>query len=230
VGWLVSESELEAKLALAETAFQRHRQSNFAERAKRMNAAADILENEQDRLGRLITLEMGKPLAQARAEVAKCATACRYYATHAERLLADEPVPDADGHCFVRFEPLGVVLAVMPWNFPFWRVIRFAVPALMAGNVGLLKHAGNVPQCGLALEELFLGAGFAEGCFQYLAIESETVRRVIEDSRVAAVTLTGSVAAGSAVASVAGKQIKRSVLELGRVKVNVANWARRLYK
>jgi len=211
----LSENELEARLALAETAFQRHRQSSFAERAERMIAAATILENEQDRLARLMTLEMGKPLQQARAEAAKCATACRYYAAHAERLLADEPVPDAEGRCFVRFEPLGAVLAVMPWNFPFWQVVRFAAPALMAGNVGLLKHAGNVPQCGLALEELFLGAGFAEGCFQYLAIESKTVRRVIEDPRVAAVTLTGSVAAGSAVAAVAGKQIKRSVLELG---------------
>ncbi|HEV3270740.1 MAG TPA: NAD-dependent succinate-semialdehyde dehydrogenase [Candidatus Methylacidiphilales bacterium] len=211
----LSENELEAKLALAETTFQRHRQSSFAERAEKMIAAAEILENEQDRLARLMTLEMGKPLQQARAEAAKCATACRYYAAHAERLLADEPLPEADGRCFVRFEPLGVVLAVMPWNFPFWQVVRFAAPALMAGNVGLLKHAGNVPQCALALEELFLRAGFAEGCFQYLAIESKTVQRVIEDSRVAAVTLTGSVAAGSAVASIAGKQIKRSVLELG---------------
>ena len=180
-----------------------------------MIAAADILEKEQDRLGRLMTLEMGKPLQQARAEAAKCATACRYYAAHAERLLADEEIPDAEGRCFVRFEPLGAVLAVMPWNFPFWQVVRFAAPALMAGNVGLLKHAGNVPQCGLALEDLFRRAGFAEGCFQNLAIESRTVQRVIEDPRVAAVTLTGSVAAGSAVASVAGKQIKRSVLELG---------------
>jgi succinate-semialdehyde dehydrogenase / glutarate-semialdehyde dehydrogenase len=211
----LSDGELEAKLALAKAAFQRHRRSSFAERAERMIAAAEIFENEQDRLARLMTLEMGKPLQQARAEAAKCATACRYYAAHAERLLADEKIPDADGRCFVRFEPLGVVLAVMPWNFPFWQVVRFAAPALMAGNAGLLKHAGTVPQCGLALEELFLRAGFPDGCFQYLAIASETVPRVIEDSRVAAVTLTGSVAAGSAVASIAGKQIKRSVLELG---------------
>lgn len=211
----LSDGELEAKLALAESAFLHHRRSSFAERAEKMNAAAEILENEQDRLALLMTLEMGKPLQQARAEADKCATACRYYATHAERLLADEPIAGADGRCFVRFEPLGVVLAVMPWNFPFWQVVRFAAPALMAGNVGLLKHAGNVPQCGLALEELFLRAGFAEGCFQYLAIESKTVQRVIEDSRVAAVTLTGSVGAGSAVASIAGKQIKRTVLELG---------------
>jgi succinate-semialdehyde dehydrogenase/glutarate-semialdehyde dehydrogenase len=211
----LSDGELEVKLARAEAAFQRHRQSSFSMRAEGMLAAADILEKEQDRLARLMTLEMGKPLEQARAEAAKCATACRYYAAHAERLLADEPLPEADGRCFVRFEPLGAVLAIMPWNFPFWQVVRFAAPALMAGNVGLLKHAGNVPQCGLAFEELFLRAGFAEGCFQYLAIESKTVARVIEDPRVAAVTLTGSVAAGSAVAAVAGKQIKRTVLELG---------------
>ncbi len=144
----LSEEELEVKLALAAETFQRHRRTSFADRAQKMIAAADILENEQDRLGWLMTLEMGKPLAEACAEAAKCATACRYYAANAERLLADEPIPDADGICFVRHEPLGAVLAVMPWNFPFWQVIRFAAPALMAGNVGLLKHAGNVPQCG----------------------------------------------------------------------------------
>ena len=207
--------ELEAKLALAAATFAKHRLSSFAERSEKMVRAAAIFEDEQDGLARLMTLEMGKPLAQARAEAAKCATACRYYAAHAERLLADEKIPDADGRCFVRFEPLGAVLAVMPWNFPFWQVVRFAVPALMAGNVGLLKHAGNVPQCGLALEELFRRAGFAEGCFQYLAIESNAVARVIEDPRVMAVTLTGSVGAGRAVASIAGKKIKPCVLELG---------------
>jgi succinate-semialdehyde dehydrogenase/glutarate-semialdehyde dehydrogenase len=211
----LSEDELKAKLALAGAAFQFQRQSSFAERAEKMIAAAVILEKEQDRLGRLMTLEMGKPLKQARAEAAKCATACRYYAKHAERMLADEPIPEADGRCFIRFEPLGVVLAVMPWNFPFWQVVRFAAPALMAGNVGLLKHAGNVPQCGMALEEIFLRAGFAGGCFQYLPIESQMVARVIADPRVAAVTLTGSVGAGRAVAAVAGKFIKRTVLELG---------------
>ncbi len=211
----LSESELEAKLARAEAAFVRHRTSSFSERAEKMIAAAEILENEQDRLAWLMTLEMGKPLAQARAEATKCATACRYYAAHAERFLADEPIPEAEGRCFVRFEPLGAVLAVLPWNFPFWQVVRFAAPALMAGNVGLLKHAGNVPQCGLALEELFLRAGFDEGCFQYLAIESKTVQRVIEDPRVAAVTLTGSLGAGASVAAIAGKAIKRTVLELG---------------
>ena len=211
----LSDAELETKIALAETAFQRHRLSSFADRAVRMNAAAEIFESEQDRLARLMTLEMGKPLEQARAEAAKCAAGCRYYAANAERLLADEPVPDAEGKCFVRFEPIGAVLAIMPWNFPFWQVMRFAAPALMAGNVGLLKHANNVPQCALALEKLFLRAGFAEGCFQNLLIEIETIERVIADPRVAAVTLTGSVAAGRGVAAGAGKHLKRTVLELG---------------
>jgi succinate-semialdehyde dehydrogenase/glutarate-semialdehyde dehydrogenase len=211
----LTDEEVQSRLALAESAFQRHRQSSFAERADKMMAAAEIFESEQDRLAWLMTLEMGKPLTQARAEAAKCATACRYYATRAERLLADEPIPDADGRCFVRFEPLGAILAIMPWNFPFWQVVRFAAPNLMAGNVGLLKHAENVPQCAMALEELFLRAGFPEGCFQNLAIETETVQRVVEDPRVAAVTLTGSVRAGRAVAGIAGKQLKRAVLELG---------------
>jgi succinate-semialdehyde dehydrogenase/glutarate-semialdehyde dehydrogenase len=211
----LSEAELETKLARAESAFAQHRLSTFAERAEKMNAAADILEAEQDRLAWLMTLEMGKPLAQARTEAAKCASGCRYFGANAERLLADEPVPDAEGKCFVRYEPIGPVLALMPWNYPFWQVVRFAAPALMAGNVGLLKHANNVPQCGLALEELFLRAGFAEGCFQNLLIEIETIERVIADPRVAAVTLTGSVAAGRAVAAQAGKHLKRTVLELG---------------
>jgi len=211
----LTEKELDAKLTLAAATFEKHRHSSFAERSEKLLRAAAIFEDEQDRLGRLMTLEMGKPLTQAKAEAAKCASACRYYAAHAERLLADETIPDAAGRCFVRREPLGAVLAVMPWNFPFWQVVRFAAPALMAGNVGLLKHAGNVPQCGLALEDLFRRAGFAEGCFQYLAIGSETVARVIEDPRVAAVTLTGSVGAGRAVAAIAGKEIKRTVLELG---------------
>ena len=180
-----------------------------------MRAAAEILEAEKERFARMMTLEMGKPLAQARAEVEKCAAGCRFYAGHAEKFLADEPVLDAAGRCHVRYEPLGTVLAIMPWNFPFWQVIRFAAPALMAGNVGLLKHAGNVPQCGMALEDLFLRAGFPEGCFQNLLIEIETIARVIEDERVVAVTLTGSVGAGRAVAAAAGKALKRTVLELG---------------
>jgi succinate-semialdehyde dehydrogenase/glutarate-semialdehyde dehydrogenase len=211
----LSEKEIEAKLAKAQAAFQHQRGTPFQERAMRMLAAADILEQKQDEFGRLMTLEMGKPLEQAKQEAAKCAVACRYYAENAERFLADEPIPDGDGQCFIRYQPLGIVLAVMPWNFPFWQVIRFAAPALMAGNVGLLKHAATVPQCGMALEDIFLRAGFPEGCFQYLAIESKAVQRIIEDPRVAAVTLTGSVGAGSSVAAIAGKQIKRTVLELG---------------
>jgi succinate-semialdehyde dehydrogenase/glutarate-semialdehyde dehydrogenase len=208
-------AELEAKLARAQAAFAAHRRTSFAARAEKMRAAGDVFEREAETFARIMTLEMGKPLAQARAEAEKCATACRYYAARAETFLADAPVPEAEGRCHVRYEPLGPVLAIMPWNFPFWQVVRFAAPALMAGNVGLLKHAGSVPQCGLALEDVFRRAGFAEGCFQNLLIETETVARVIEDERVAAVTLTGSVGAGRAVAAAAGKAIKRTVLELG---------------
>ncbi len=211
----LSGSELEEKLARAQAAFGAHRRTSFSRRAEWMLAAARIIEEEQERFARLMTLEMGKPLAQARAEAAKCAAGCRFYADNAGKFLADEPVPEAEGRCHVRFEPLGPVLAVMPWNFPFWQVVRFAAPALMAGNVGLLKHAGSVPQCALALEEIFRRAGFPEGCFQNLFIENETVERVIADDRVAAVTLTGSVGAGRAVAAAAGKAIKRVVLELG---------------
>jgi succinate-semialdehyde dehydrogenase/glutarate-semialdehyde dehydrogenase len=211
----LTDAELEAKLARAVEAFAAHRRTTFAERAARMIAAAGILERDKERFARLMTLEMGKPLVQARSEVQKCATGCRYYAAHAEKFLADEPLPDASGRCHVRYEPLGAVLAIMPWNFPFWQVMRFAAPALMAGNVGLLKHAPSVPQCALALEELLLRAGFPEGCFQNLLIENEAVARVIEDERVAAVTLTGSVGAGRAVAAAAGRAIKRTVLELG---------------
>ena len=211
----LSDAELENKLALAEAAFAQHRQMSFTDRAEKLLAAGEIFENEKDRLGWLATLEMGKPIHQAQAEAAKCATACRFYAKHAETFLADERLPEAEGRCHVRFEPLGAVLAVMPWNYPFWQVARFIAPALMAGNVGLLKHAASVPQCAIALEELFLRAGFPEGCFQNLAIENTAVSHVIEDERVAAVTLTGSVGAGSAVAALAGKLIKPTVLELG---------------
>lgn len=211
----LSVAELENKIARAAAAFQRHRLSSFGERSKKMLRAAEIFENEQDRLGKLMALEMGKPLGQARAEAAKCATACHYYAEHAGPMLADELVEGMEGRSLIRFEPLGIILAIMPWNFPLWQAVRFIAPALMAGNVGLLKHAGNVPQCAMALEEIFLRAGFEASCFQYLAIESGMVQDVIEDSRVAAVTLTGSIGAGSAVAAVAGKEIKRTVLELG---------------
>jgi succinate-semialdehyde dehydrogenase/glutarate-semialdehyde dehydrogenase len=211
----LSAEELESRLALASRAYLAHRQTSFAERAARMNRAAAIFEADQDRLAHLMALEMGKPLAQGRAEVVKCAAGCRYYAQHAERILADEPIDAGEGTSFVRYEPIGAVLAGMPWNYPIWQVVRFAAPTLMAGNVVLLKHADNVPQCGEALEDIFLRAGFPEGCFQYLSIPVARVEAVIEDPRIAAVTLTGSLAAGSAVAGIAGRKIKRSVLELG---------------
>jgi succinate-semialdehyde dehydrogenase/glutarate-semialdehyde dehydrogenase len=162
-----------------------------------------------------MTLEMGKPIGAARAEAAKCATACRYYVEHGERLLADEPIEAGQGQSFIRYQPIGPVLAVMPWNFPFWQVFRFAAPALMAGNVGLLKHASNVPQCALAIEEVIRRAGFPADVFQTLLIGSAQVGRVLDDPRVKAATLTGSEAAGAQVASHAGRQIKKTVLELG---------------
>jgi succinate-semialdehyde dehydrogenase/glutarate-semialdehyde dehydrogenase len=206
---------IEMRLQQAAAAFGRYRGTAFAERAPRMIRAAQILEAGRDRFGRLMTSEMGKPLQAARQEAAKCAWACRYYAQNAERLLADERVETDAGLSYIRCQPLGPVLAIMPWNFPFWQVFRFAAPALMAGNVGLLKHASNVPQCALAIEEIFRSAGFPEGAFQTLLIGSAQVPRVLDDPRVAAATLTGSDDAGSQVASVAGRRIKKTVLELG---------------
>ncbi len=211
----LTEAQLEEKLQRAERAFQRHRRTGFADRARWLTAAAGILESEQDRIGRIMTLEMGKAIGAARAEAAKCALACRYYAMHGERLLADEPVEGVPGRAFVRYQPIGPVLAVMPWNFPFWQVFRFAAPALMAGNVGLLKHASNVPQCALEIEDILRRAGFPEYAFQTLLIGSKQAARVIEDRRVRAATLTGSEPAGAQVASEAGRRIKKTVLELG---------------
>ncbi|WP_030992273.1 NADP-dependent succinic semialdehyde dehydrogenase [Streptomyces sp. NRRL S-1813] len=213
--------EIEDHLVRADQAFQEHRNSSFAYRKERMLAAADLLDADQDGIARTMTTEMGKPLAQARAEAAKCAKTMRWYAEHAEALLADEPPDPADVsdsgaiRAVVRYRPLGTVLAVMPWNFPLWQVVRFAAPALMAGNTGLLKHASNVPQTALYLEELFRRAGFPEGCFQTLLIGSGAVEDVLRDPRVAAATLTGSEPAGRAVASTAGDEIKKTVLELG---------------
>ncbi len=180
-----------------------------------MLRAAKILADEKQTFARTMTLEMGKPINAAVQEAEKCAWVCRYYAENAERHLTDEVVETNATKSFVRYQPLGVVLAVMPWNFPFWQVFRFAAPALIAGNVGLLKHASNVPQCALAIEDIFRRAGFFEGAFQTLLIGSDAVQTVLEDARVAAATLTGSEPAGRSVASVAGKQIKKTVLELG---------------
>ncbi len=211
----LTDREIDQKLQLASEAFERHRKTSFAERAKRMTCAAEILEKDTDRFARVMTLEMGKTLESARAEALKCASACRYYVENAERFLADEEVVTNASRSFIHYQPIGAVLAVMPWNFPFWQVFRFAAPALMAGNVGLLKHASNVPQCALAIEDIFRQAGFAEGVFQALLIGADKVQQVLDDPRVAAATLTGSGPAGSNVASEAGKQIKKTVLELG---------------
>ncbi len=207
--------EIEAALARADAAWHAYRRTSYAARAGWLTAAAEILEKEQDRLGRLMTIEMGKPIGAARAEAAKCALACRYYAEHGERLLADEAVDVGAGRAFLRYQPIGVVLAVMPWNFPFWQAFRFAAPALMAGNVGLLKHASNVPQCALAIEEIVRRASFPPDVFQTLLIGAAAVEGILNDHRIAAATLTGSEPAGMAVASQAGRQIKKTVLELG---------------
>jgi succinate-semialdehyde dehydrogenase/glutarate-semialdehyde dehydrogenase len=208
-------AQLEARLRCAADAYRRHRRTSFAERAKMMARAGEILESEKEAFGRIMAAEMGKTLRSGMDEAAKSAWGCRYYAEHAERFLADEVVQTTASRSFVTYQPIGPILAIMPWNFPFWQVFRFAAPALMAGNVGLLKHASNVPQCALAIEEIFRRAGFAEGVFQTLLIETDQVKSVIEDRRVAAVTLTGSNAAGSQVASTAGRAIKKTVLELG---------------
>ncbi|MFF2142867.1 NADP-dependent succinic semialdehyde dehydrogenase [Kitasatospora sp. NPDC058190] len=212
---------IERRLARAEAAFHSYRNTSFAARAELLRRAADLLDQDQEAVARTMTEEMGKPLAAARAEAAKCAKAMRWYAENAEELLADEHPAQADvadsgaARAYVRYRPLGPVLAVMPWNFPFWQVIRFAAPALMAGNVGLLKHASNVPRTALAIEELFRRAGFPEGCFQTLLIGSGAVEGVVRDRRVAAVTLTGSEPAGRSVAAVAADEVKKAVLELG---------------
>ncbi|WP_086565704.1 NADP-dependent succinic semialdehyde dehydrogenase [Streptomyces africanus] len=217
----MGEEEIERRLQLAEATFRTYRTTTFDERARLLRKAADLLEEDQQDIARVLTTEMGKPIQQARAEAAKCAKAMRWYADHAEELLADEEPSDTDvkdsgaSRVRVRYRPLGPVLAVMPWNFPLWQVVRFAAPALMAGNVGLLKHASNVPQTALYLEDLFHRAGFTEGCFQTLLIGSAAVDDILRDERVKAATLTGSEPAGRAVASTAGEMVKKTVLELG---------------
>ena len=209
------EAEIERRVALAAEEFSRWRRTGWKHRAERMTKAADLLESRKTEWGRRMTLEMGKPIGAAAAEAEKCAWACRFYAENAERFLSEEPAPTDASRSFVRYDPLGPILAVMPWNFPFWQVFRFAAPALMAGNVGLLKHASNVPDCALAIEEIFRAAGFPEGAFQTLLIGSDRVEKLIEDPRIAAVTLTGSEGAGVSVGRTAGAQIKKCVLELG---------------
>ncbi len=211
----LDDAQLDDKIARAAEAYRGYRRIPLAQRARWLEGAAAILEKERGEFGRIMTLEMGKPIEAARQEAAKCALACRYYVEHGERLLADEPVELGGPRSFIRYEPIGPVLAVMPWNFPFWQVFRFLAPALMAGNVGLLKHSSNVPQCALAIEDIVRRAGFPANVFQTLLIGSEQVRRVIDDPRVKAVTLTGSEPAGRLVAAQAGGQIKKTVLELG---------------
>ena len=208
-------SEIEGRLARAATARLTWARTPLAERVKIVRRAGELLEQRKEQYGRLMTLEMGKTLRSAVEEAAKCAVGCRYYAEHADAFLSDELV-DVEGETgYVAFQPIGVVLAIMPWNFPFWQVIRFAAPALCAGNVGLLKHASNVPQCALALEELFRDAGAPEGVFQTLLVGSDTIPRILDDDRVAAATLTGSEHAGMEVAARAGQKLKKTVLELG---------------
>src|SRR5438876_231311 len=210
-----NDAEIEKRLSRADRAFLRYRRKRFAKRAQLMMTVASLLHAEKDELARVITLEMGKLFRAALEEIEKCARACRFYAENGERFLEDEPAQTDAARSYVRYEPLGPVLAIMPWNFPFWQVFRFAAPALIAGNVGVLKHAANVPQCALAIEKIFCRAGFDEGVFQTLLIEAEQVEHLIVDPRVKAVTLTGSERAGSAVASAAAREIKKAVLELG---------------
>ena len=211
----LSSAEIEQKLQLAVATFHAERKTPFSERAQRMRKAADILERDKDKFAHLMTLEMGKPYKAAVAEAVKCTTACRYYADNAEKILADEVIETGAKKSFIRYRPIGPILAVMPWNYPFWQVIRFAAPALMAGNVGLLKHASNVPQCAVAIEKLFLEAGFPAGAFQTLLIGSQQVDAILNDPRVVAATLTGSEQAGIEVGISAAKRIKKVVLELG---------------
>ncbi len=211
----LSHTELDRKLELAAKTFRAYRRTAFATRSAMMIRAAEILAAEKHEFGKVMTAEMGKPLKAAVAEAEKCSWVCRYYAETAEEHLADKAVETNAKKSYVHFQPLGPVLAVMPWNFPFWQVFRFAAPALMAGNVGLLKHASNVPRCALAIEDIFRRAGFPEGAFQTLLIGSEAVEGILNDARVVAATLTGSEPAGRSVASISGNQIKKTVLELG---------------
>lgn len=211
----LTDTEIETKLALAQSTFEQYRHTTFAQRSQWLNQAADILEKDQLKFAQIMTTEMGKTLQSAIAEVKKCAMVCRFYAEKAPEFLADVSIPSDASHSYIAYQPLGTILAVMPWNFPFWQVFRFAAPALMAGNVGILKHASNVPQCALAIQSILDQAGFPPGAFQTLLIGASQVKSIIEDDRVKAATLTGSEPAGAALASAAGQQIKKVVLELG---------------
>jgi succinate-semialdehyde dehydrogenase / glutarate-semialdehyde dehydrogenase len=211
----LTDAQVDQKIQKATETFRAFRKLSFAERGRMMNRAAEVLESEKHDLAQLMTLEMGKTLRSAVDEAVKCAWVCRYYAENAERFLADEVVETPASRSFIRYQPMGVVLVIMPWNYPFWQVFRFIAPGLMAGNVGILKHASNVPQCALKIEEVLLKAGFPEGAFQTLLIGSDKVDRVLDDPRVVAATLTGSEGAGIQVGSGAGKRIKKVVLELG---------------
>ena len=207
--------QVDALLDRAAAAFADYKATTYAERARHLTTAAELLEGEVPDIARILTTEMGKTFAAAKAEVSKCAVGLRWFADNAEALLADEPIASAATRSYVHYQPLGPVLAVMPWNFPMWQVIRFAAPALMVGNVGLLKHASNVPQTALAIEDLFRRAGLPDGVFTNLFVESKDIAELIQDPRIAAVTLTGSERAGMSVASAAGRALKKSVLELG---------------
>jgi succinate-semialdehyde dehydrogenase/glutarate-semialdehyde dehydrogenase len=211
----IGAAELESRLSQAAAAFHAWKERSFGDRAALMNRLADRLERDAEVLGRLMTLEMGKPVAAGRDEALKCARGCRYYAAHAAEFLKDESFETEARRSYVRYEPVGVVLAIMPWNFPFWQVLRFAAPAVMAGNVALLKHAPNVPQCAIRIEQLFREVGFPDGVFQNLLVDVEQVPALLADRRIAAVTLTGSERAGSDVAGRAGRSLKKTVLELG---------------
>ncbi len=211
----LTDSEIETKLDLSARAFEKYCKIPLAQRAEWMQKAAALLEQNKAQYAQIMTLEMGKPIKGAILEVEKCAAVCRYYAENATKFLADVPASTDASSSFIRYQPLGAILAVMPWNFPFWQVFRFAAPALMAGNVGLLKHASNVPQCALAIEEIFTQAGFPPGVFQTLLVGAKKVSDLISDDRIKAATLTGSEVAGASLAAAAGKEIKKVVLELG---------------
>ena len=211
----LTDEQVEEKVQLAAETFREYRKTSFEERSRMLIRAAEILEEEAEDLGRIMTTEMGKTHASAIAEANKCARGCRFYAENAEKFMSDEAVELEGAEAFIRYQPIGPVLAIMPWNFPFWQVFRFAAPALMAGNVGLLKHASNVPQCALAIESVIHRAGFPEGAFQTLLIGSSKIAALVDDPRIRAATLTGSEPAGREVAGNAGKNIKKTVLELG---------------